>query len=45
VVAIPNAFEAGQVVAQAHGINRDLVICARAHSDAEVEHPSGSAPT
>jgi CPA2 family monovalent cation:H+ antiporter-2 len=41
VVAIPNAFEAGQVVAQAHGINPDLVIYARAHSDAEVEHLAG----
>jgi monovalent cation:H+ antiporter-2, CPA2 family len=29
------------VVAQAHGINPDLVIYARAHSDAEVEHLSG----
>ena len=41
VVAIPNAFEAGQVVAQAHAANPDLVIYARAHSDAEVDHLSG----
>jgi CPA2 family monovalent cation:H+ antiporter-2 len=38
VVAIPNAFEAGQVVEQARRINPSLQIIARAHSDAEVEH-------
>lgn len=38
VVAIPEAFEAGQVVEQAREINPGLVIVARAHSDAEVEH-------
>ncbi|MBK1663275.1 Kef family K(+) transporter [Rhodospirillum rubrum] len=37
-VAIPNAFEAGQVVEQARKSNPDLQIIARAHSDAEVEH-------
>jgi CPA2 family monovalent cation:H+ antiporter-2 len=41
VVAIPNAFEAGQVIAQARAANPALEIIARAHSDAEVEHLSG----
>lgn len=40
VVAIPNAFEAGQVIAQARAANPRLHILARAHSDAEVEHLS-----
>ncbi|MFD2183363.1 YbaL family putative K(+) efflux transporter [Rhodoplanes azumiensis] len=38
VLAIPNAFEAGQVVEQAKAANPSLEIIARAHSDAEVEH-------
>ena len=37
-VAIPQAFEAGQIVAQARAANPHLKIIARAHSDAEVEH-------
>ena len=37
-VAIPDAFEAGQIVAQARAANPRLRIIARAHSDAEVEH-------
>ena len=37
-VAIPQAFEAGQVVSQALLANPDLRILARAHSDAEVAH-------
>jgi CPA2 family monovalent cation:H+ antiporter-2 len=37
-VAIPDGFEAGQVVEQARKINAELPIVARAHSDAEVEH-------
>ncbi len=37
-VAIPDGFEAGQVVVQARKLNPDLAIIARAHSDAEVEH-------
>jgi CPA2 family monovalent cation:H+ antiporter-2 len=37
-VAIPDGFEAGQVVEQARKLNRELPIIARAHSDAEVEH-------
>jgi CPA2 family monovalent cation:H+ antiporter-2 len=41
VVAIPNAFEAGQVVTQARTTHPMLEIVARAHSDAEVEHLTG----
>jgi CPA2 family monovalent cation:H+ antiporter-2 len=37
-VAIPDAFEAGQIVSQARDANPALPIIARAHSDAEVEH-------
>jgi CPA2 family monovalent cation:H+ antiporter-2 len=37
-VAIPEAFEAGQIVQQARAARADLDIFARAHSDAEVEH-------
>jgi CPA2 family monovalent cation:H+ antiporter-2 len=36
VVAIPNTFEAGQIVAQAREINPRLEIIARAHFDEEV---------
>ncbi|HEY0292957.1 MAG TPA: YbaL family putative K(+) efflux transporter [Hansschlegelia sp.] len=38
VVAIPNAFEAGQVVQQARRQNPGLHVIARAHSDAEADH-------
>jgi CPA2 family monovalent cation:H+ antiporter-2 len=41
LVAIPNAFEAGQVVQQARAANPGLQIVARAHSDAEVDHLTG----
>jgi len=37
-VAIPESFEAGQVVEQARAANPRLRIVARAHGDAEVEH-------
>ena len=37
-VAIPEAFEAGQIVQQARRANPDLPIVARAHFDAEVDH-------
>ena len=37
-VAIPDAFEAGQIVGFARGMNPSLEIIARAHSDAEVTH-------
>ena len=38
LVAIPDAFESGQVVEQARRINPDLPIIARAHSAAEEDH-------
>ncbi len=38
VIAIPNAFEAGQAVEQARKQNPKLLIVARAHSDEEDEH-------
>jgi CPA2 family monovalent cation:H+ antiporter-2 len=38
VIAIPEAFEAGQIVQQARAVNPEIQIIARAHSDAEVEH-------
>ncbi len=38
VVAIPNHFEAGQIVEHARAANPTLRIFARAHFDAEVEH-------
>jgi len=41
IVAIPNAFEAGQVIQRAKAANPDVAIIARAHSDAEVEHLAG----
>lgn len=37
-VAIPQAFEAGQIVQQARRANPGLPIVARAHFDAEVDH-------
>jgi CPA2 family monovalent cation:H+ antiporter-2 len=37
-VAIPQAFEAGQIVQQARAANPQLRIIARAHYDAEAEH-------
>ena len=39
-VAIPNAFEAGQIVEQARKANPDLKIVARAHADGEVDYLS-----
>jgi CPA2 family monovalent cation:H+ antiporter-2 len=38
LVAIPEAFEAGQIVQQGRAANPAIHIIARAHSDAEVEH-------
>jgi CPA2 family monovalent cation:H+ antiporter-2 len=38
LVAIPDAFEGGQVVQQARAISAELPIIARAHSEAEIEH-------
>jgi CPA2 family monovalent cation:H+ antiporter-2 len=40
LIAIPEAFEAGQIVQQARAANPGIQIIARAHSDAEVEHLS-----
>jgi CPA2 family monovalent cation:H+ antiporter-2 len=37
-VAIPEAFEAGQIVQQARKANPSLPIVARAHFDGEVDH-------
>jgi CPA2 family monovalent cation:H+ antiporter-2 len=41
VIAIPEAFEAGQIVQQARAANPDIRIIARAHADAEVDHLKG----
>jgi CPA2 family monovalent cation:H+ antiporter-2 len=38
LVAIPDAFEGGQMVAQARELNPDLPIIARAHSEGEIDH-------
>ncbi len=38
VVAIPDAFEAGQVIEQVRAANSSIEIIVRAHSDAEVDH-------
>ncbi len=38
IIAIPNAFEAGQAVEQCHRLNPSLRIIARAHSDEEVAY-------
>jgi CPA2 family monovalent cation:H+ antiporter-2 len=38
LIAIPDGFEAGQIVEQARAANPKIEIIARAHSDAEVEH-------
>jgi CPA2 family monovalent cation:H+ antiporter-2 len=38
LIAIPNGFEAGQIVQQARAANPILEIIARAHFDAEIEH-------
>jgi CPA2 family monovalent cation:H+ antiporter-2 len=37
-VAIPNVFEAGQVIARARKANPDLHICARAETEPEAQH-------
>jgi CPA2 family monovalent cation:H+ antiporter-2 len=41
ILAIPNAFEAGQIVMKARAANPDISIFARAHSDEAVEHLTG----
>ncbi len=41
VVAIPNAFESGQIVEQARAASPLIEIVARAHTDAEIDHLVG----
>jgi CPA2 family monovalent cation:H+ antiporter-2 len=41
ILAIPNAFEAGQATERAKAANPGIFIIARAHSDAEVEYLKG----
>ncbi|WP_027143061.1 cation:proton antiporter [Mesorhizobium sp. WSM3626] len=41
ILAIPNAFEAGQIMLRARAANPNINVIARAHSDAEVEHLKG----
>jgi CPA2 family monovalent cation:H+ antiporter-2 len=38
LVAIPNAFEGGQIVAKARAISKELPIIARAHSEEEIAY-------
>ncbi|MGE0768717.1 MAG: YbaL family putative K(+) efflux transporter [Hyphomicrobiaceae bacterium] len=38
IIAIPEVFEAGQIIEQARAANPDLKVIARGHSDAEVTH-------
>src|SRR5688572_867100 len=38
MLAIPNALEAGEIIAKLRAVNPSLTIVARAHSDAEVRH-------
>ena len=38
LVAIPDAFESGQIVAKARALSADLPIIARAHSEQEIAH-------
>jgi len=38
IIAIPEVFEAGQIIEQARAANPTLVIVARGHSDAEIAH-------
>jgi CPA2 family monovalent cation:H+ antiporter-2 len=42
---VPDAFEGGQIVQQARALKPDLVIVARAHSNAAVEHLSSLGAT
>ncbi|MEZ5939078.1 MAG: YbaL family putative K(+) efflux transporter [Hyphomonadaceae bacterium] len=38
VVTVPNGFESGRIVEAARELNPDIIVYARAHSDAEVEY-------
>ena len=40
-IAIPQCFEAGQIIERARELNPDLMIVARAHSDVDVEYLTG----
>lgn len=41
ILAIPNAFEAGQIIDKTKAVNPGIRVIARAHSDAEVDHLTG----
>jgi len=41
VLAIPNAFEAGQIILRARAANPEIAVIARTHSDAEADHLKG----
>ncbi|MBN8940310.1 MAG: Kef family K(+) transporter [Rhizobiales bacterium] len=41
ILAIPNAFEAGQIIDKTKAVNPGIRVIARAHFDAEVEHLTG----
>ncbi len=45
LIAVPEAFEAGQIVAQAHAANPTLFIIAHAHSDTEADYLSNLGAT
>ncbi|MCM2335285.1 MAG: Kef family K(+) transporter [Pseudomonas sp.] len=38
MIAIPNALEAGEIIARLRGLNPTLTVVSRAHSDGEVRH-------
>ncbi len=38
LIAIPDCFEAGEIIERSRKVNRGLEVIARAHSDGEVEH-------
>ncbi|MFX6226388.1 NAD-binding protein, partial [Acinetobacter baumannii] len=38
ILAIPNAFEAGQIIDKTKAVNPGIRVIARAQSDAEVDH-------
>ncbi|MBN9921100.1 NAD-binding protein, partial [Listeria monocytogenes] len=38
LIAIPEGFEAGAIFEHARGLNPDIHVIARAHSDADAEH-------
>ncbi|MDI6027395.1 YbaL family putative K(+) efflux transporter [Corticibacterium sp. UT-5YL-CI-8] len=38
ILAIPNAFESGKIIRRARALNPGIMVIARAHTDAEVDH-------